>query len=244
MANVMSEYVTVVTGGSNGIGEAICRHAMAAGDTVVNIDIVAPLRPHAGAYHFVMADLSDAAETRRVAAEVAARFNVSGLVNNAGVARTAAIADVTDKVLDHGVNLHVRAALILLQAFLPKMKARGYGRVVNMSSRAILGKKARTVYGGTKAALVGMTRTWALELGADGITVNALAPGPIVTELFKKSNTPEQARRLIDTTVVGRGGTPDDVALAACYFLSPGSGFVTGQLLHVCGGASIGSASW
>jgi 3-oxoacyl-[acyl-carrier protein] reductase len=133
---------------------------------------------------------------------------------------------------------------VLAQAFLPAMKKQRFGRIVNMSSRVILGKKGRTVYGGTKAALVGMTRTWALELGAHGITVNAVAPGPIVTELFKRSNTPAQAQKLVASTAVGRGGTPEDVAHATAFFLSPASGFVTGQVLHVCGGASIGGAAW
>jgi NAD(P)-dependent dehydrogenase (short-subunit alcohol dehydrogenase family) len=124
------------------------------------------------------------------------------------------------------------------------MKQRRTGRIVNMSSRAALGKKARTVYGGSKAALIGMTRTWAMELGPFGITVNAVAPGPIVTDLFQQNNSVATIKRLIELTVVGRGGTPDDVAQAVMFFLAPESGFVTGQVLHVCGGASLGSGPW
>jgi 3-oxoacyl-[acyl-carrier protein] reductase len=115
---------------------------------------------------------------------------------------------------------------------------------VNMSSRAGLGKAERIVYSATKAGLIGLTRTLALELGADGITVNAVAPGPIATELFRKSN-PEgapQTKRILDSIVVGRLGTPGDVARAAMFFLAPDNGFVTGQVLYVCGGTTLGVA--
>jgi 3-oxoacyl-[acyl-carrier protein] reductase len=134
--------------------------------------------------------------------------------------------------------------VLLMQAFVPGMKARRFGRVVNMSSRSILGKKARTVYSGTKAALVAFTRSWALELGEHGITVNAISPGPVLTELFRKNNPPEIAQKLIGLSVVGRAGTPDDIARAAMFFISPDNGYVTGQVLHVCGGSSLGGAPW
>lgn len=240
----MAKQVAVVTGGSNGIGAAICARLLAQGATVVNIDRAPPPAGTGGGCHLFQADLGDAAQTRAAALAVAREFPVTCLVNNAGVAHPAALEEVGDDVLDADMSLHVRAAIILAQAFVPGMKNAGFGRIVNISTRAILGKKGRTVYAGTKAALVGMTRVWALELGAHGITVNAIAPGPIVTELFSRSNTAEQAAKLIATTAVGRGGTPEDVAQAAAFFLSPSSGFITGQLLHVCGGASIGSAPW
>ena len=96
-------------------------------------------------------------------------------------------------------------------------------------------------YSATKAGLIGMTRTLAMELGGDGITVNAVAPGPIATELFRKSN-PEgapQTQRIIDSIVVKRLGTDEDVARATMFFLSPDNGFVTGQVLYVCGGTTL-----
>ena len=127
--------------------------------------------------------------------------------------------------------------------------AAGVHGVRRLSSKGTLGADVGTLRWRFAAslqpcALAGMTRTWALELGEFGITVNAIAPGPIVTELFKKSNTPEQASKLIQSTGVGRGGTPEDVANAVGFFLSESSGFVTGQLLHVCGGASLGAVSF
>jgi len=240
----LEKLVAVVTGATTGIGEGIARHLLAAGATVINVDITVPAARPAGDYHFFEADLTGAAATRKIAGEIASKFQVNCLVNNAGFPTPGFLEDVTDEAFDHGVNLHLRAAVIFMQAFLPSMKAQRFGRVVNMSSRSIHGKKARTVYSGTKAALVAFTRSWALEFGEFGITVNALSPGPVLTELFKKNNPPEVAKKLVSLSVVGRAGTPDDVARAAMFFISRDNSYVTGQLLHVCGGSSLGGAPW
>ena len=240
----MRKLVAVVSGGTAGIGEGICAHLLEAGATVIIVDIARPGTMPTGDYHFVQADLTDADATRRAAAEIAGRFEVNVLVNNAGYPTPGTLEQVDDKAFDHGVNLHLRAAVIFMQAFLPAMKAQRFGRVVNMSSRSIHGKKARTVYSGTKAALVAFTRSWALEFGEFGITVNAISPGPVLTELFKKNNPPEVAQKLVGMCVVGRGGTPDDIARATMFFVSPDNSYVTGQLLHVCGGSSLGGAPW
>lgn len=240
----MQKLTAVVSGGTTGIGEGIVLHLLAAGATVINVDIAKPEEAPKGDYHFVQADLTDAAATRKAAADIAARFKVNVLVNNAGFPTPGMLEEVTDEAFDHGVNLHLRAAVIFMQAFVPEMKAQRFGRVVNMSSRSIHGKKARTVYSGTKAALVAFTRSWALEFGEFGITVNAISPGPVLTRLFKKNNPPEVAQKLVGMCVVGRAGTPDDVARAAMFFISPDNSYVTGQLLHVCGGSSLGGAPW
>ncbi len=240
----MTKLICAVTGATAGIGEGIARHLLEAGATVINVDRDRPLALPKGDYHFVQSELTDATATRAAAAEIAGRFKVNVLVNNAGFPTPGMLEEVDDAAFDHGVNLHLRAAVIFMQAFVPAMKAQRFGRVVNMSSRSIHGKKARTVYSGTKAALVAFTRSWALEFGEFGITVNAISPGPVLTDLFKKNNPPEVAERLVGLCVVGRGGTPDDVARAAMFFISPDNGYVTGQLLHVCGGSSLGGAPW
>jgi NAD(P)-dependent dehydrogenase (short-subunit alcohol dehydrogenase family) len=229
----------VVTGASNGIGAGIARHLLAAGATVINIDIHKPARPPRRRYRYHAADLSDPEATAAVAERIAHDFDVNCLVNNAGYPTPGVLERVGVRDFDHGVNLHMRAALLLAQAVVPAMKAGRFGRIVNISSRAILGKPARTVYSATKAALVGYTRTWALELAPHGITVNAIAPGPVITELFRKNNPPAVAKRLVASCLVGRAGTPDDIARAAMFFASPDNGFVTGQVLHVCGGTSM-----
>ena len=202
-----------------------------------------PENPPAGLVSY-QADLTDEARTKAVAAEVTAAYNIVGLVNNAGATRPGTADTATLADLDYVVNLHLRTALILVQAALPAMREAGFGRIVNMSSRAALGKPDRVVYSATKAGLVGLTRTLAMELGGDGITVNAIGPGPIATDLFTKSNPAgaPQTERIINSIVVKRLGTPEDVARAAMFFLSPDNGFVTGQMLYVCGGTTLGVA--
>lgn len=233
----------LVTGGSAGIGAAIIRMLLDAGHKVVNIDYRLPDNPPAGLVSY-QADLTDEARTKEVAAEVTAAYDIVGLVNNAGATRPGTADTATLADLDYVVNLHLRTALILVQAALPAMRAAGFGRIVNMSSRAALGKPDRVVYSATKAGLVGLTRTLAMELGGDGITVNAIGPGPIATDLFTKSNPAgaPQTERIINSIVVKRLGTPEDVARAAMFFLSPDNGFVTGQMLYVCGGTTLGVA--
>ena len=241
----MEKLTAIVTGGSSGIGEEICRHLLQANATVVNLDIQLPQNAPGGDYHFQQVDLCNPEATRKTAADIVRKFPFNCLVNNAGGHRNPTLLEgVADQDFDHSINLHLRAALILAQAVVPGMKAGRFGRILSMSSRAILGKKSRTVYAGAKAALVGFTRTWALELGPFGITVNAIAPGPIITDLFNKNNPPEVIEGVLSAAVVGRGGRPDDVARAAMFFLSPENGFVTGQVLHVCGGSSLGAAPW
>ncbi len=235
--------VTLVTGGSAGIGRAITETLLAQGRQVLNLDRDTPDTSHPALTH-VACDLSDAAQTEAVAREVTARFAITALVNNAGATRPGSVDTATLADLDHVVALHLKASLLLVQAALPSLRACGQGRIVNISTRAALGKPERVVYSATKAGLIGLTRTLAMELGAHGITVNAVAPGPIATELFRRSN-PEgapQTRRILDSIAVKRMGTPEDVARATLFFLAPDNGFVTGQVLYVCGGTTLGVA--
>ena len=235
--------VALVTGGSAGIGRATCEALLAQGRTVVNLDYNQPDWTHEKLVSF-QADLTREQDTKEIAAHIAARYAITALVNNAGATRPGTIDTATMADLDYVVGLHFKASMILIQAALPALRASGRGRIVNVSSRAALGKPERIVYSATKAGLIGLTRTLAMELGGDQITVNAVAPGPIATELFRKSN-PEgapQTKRIIDSIVVKRLGTADDVARATMFFLSPDNGFVTGQVLYVCGGTTLGVA--
>jgi len=127
------------------------------------------------------------------------------------------------------------------------MKQQGFGRIVLVSSRAILGLANRTAYAATKAGMVGLARTWALELGAHGITANVVAPGPIeATAMFDDIIPRDSPKlpRIIDAVPVKRLGRPEDVARAVLFFADPAAGFVTGQTLFVCGGTSLGSITY
>lgn len=140
-------------------------------------------------------------------------------------------------------QLHLGCALTLLQACLPNMKGRHFGRVLFNGSRAALGVPTRTAYSATKAGIIGMARTWALELAQYGITVNVVAPGPVQTDNFwgiiEKDS--EREKELAKRIPVGRLGTPRDISNAFLYFCDPENGFVTGQTLYVCGGGSVGT---
>jgi NAD(P)-dependent dehydrogenase (short-subunit alcohol dehydrogenase family) len=233
----------LVTGGSSGIGAALVAHFAEAGRQVVSVALEeAP--PRAGVASLVV-DLADPAATARVAAEIADRYAVSLFVHNAGSVRANRMEDTTADDLAQLGQLHLGAALTLAQAVIPGMKARRHGRIVLMSSRAAMGMATRTAYAATKAGMIGMARSWALELAPHGITVNLVAPGPIEgTEMFHEVLPKGDARiaALAANIPVQRLGRPQDVVNAVAFFASPQTDFVTGQLLYVCGGLSLGAA--
>ena len=231
----------LVTGGSRGIGRAVVEDLIAQGYEVINFSRTAPAKLLPGEI-FESVDLGNSKRTREAALDWAAKKDILSLVNNAGMIHVGKIEEITLEDVDDMITLNMVAPLLLTQAVLPKMRANRYGRIVNIGSRAGLGKVGRTVYGGTKAGLAGMTRTWALETAAHGITVNAIAPGPVATELFLASNPPElpQTKKIMESVPVGRFGEPAEIAHAVRMFLDKKAGFITGQLLYVCGGLSVG----
>ena len=237
-----SQHWALVTGGSRNIGAAIAARLKADGLRVAVLDRVEP--QHDALDAFIAVDLADPAAAAAAAAEAARGRCMTRLVNNAGIVAPATVEDTDPASLDAVAAVNLKAPIICLQALLPGMKAAGLGRVVNISSRVALGKELRTVYAATKAGLHGITKTWALELGRHGITVNAVGPGPIRTELFDTVNPPGDPRTqaIIDRVPLQRLGTPEDVAAAVGFLCSDGAGFVTGQVLYVCGGMTIGSA--
>ena len=234
--------IAVVTGGSAGIGLSICRHLLDRDYEVISLARRLPPLQHPR-LHGVEVDLADRAATSAAASSVAARFAVTTFVHNAGIIKPALLPAVRLEDLDMLLELHLGSAVQLTQAFLPAMRAQHFGRIVLLSSRAALGLATRTAYSATKAGMLGMARTWAMELGAEGITVNVVAPGPIRTDMFyeivdKDSNKEQQ---LANSVPVKRLGESADVARAVCFFTDAANGFVTGQVLYVCGGTSIGS---
>ncbi|GAB6387837.1 SDR family oxidoreductase [Stutzerimonas marianensis] len=223
----------LITGGAAGIGAATAERCRQDGYEPIVID-----REGDG----IHADLSDPEATAEALREALSAGPITRLVNNVGMVCPAPADKQTLAELDRVMALNLRCSMQCMQALLPGMKEAGFGRIVNMASRAALGKELRTAYAASKAALIGMTRVWALELGAHGITANAVGPGPIRTELFDRANPPGAARtqKIIDSVPVKRVGTADDVAHAVAYLLDERSGFVTGQTLYVCGGMTVG----
>lgn len=225
----------LITGGANGIGAAIARRCRADGYQPIILDQCGDDAIHA--------DLSNPDSTRQALARALQDGPITRLVNNVGAVFPNSLEDQSLEEFDAAVALNLRSAFQCAQALLPGMRDAGFGRIVSMSSRAALGKELRTAYSATKAGLQGMTRTWALEEGRHGITVNAVGPGPIATELFTQAN-PEgspQTDAILSSVPVGRMGTPEDVSHAVSYLLDDRSGFVTGQTLYVCGGMTVGA---
>ncbi len=234
--------VAVVTGGSAGIGAGICAKLLDEGKRVVSVARRAPDFSH-DKLSFVQVDLADRTETQQAFAELARQEKILYAVHNAGVIRPALIEDASLVDLDYLTELHLASMMTLVQAALPAMKEEKFGRIVGVSSRGALGLQTRTNYAATKAGMMGMLRTWALELGEHGITSNCVAPGPVESEMFHDivPDGSDRKTKLAASIPVKRIGEPQDVAAAVSFFLSEGAGFVTGQTLYVCGGTSVGS---
>lgn len=229
----------LITGASKGIGLATARRLAQRGDTVLGIARSGPDGGFPGVFH--RCDLADAEATDRVLADIAAEHRVDAVVNNVGVAAPEPLGEVRLESLWSVYDLNVRAAVQVTQAFVGGMRERGWGRIVNVTSRSVYGARRRSSYAAAKSALVGLTRTWALELATDGVTVNAVAPGPVETELFRASHPvgSEEEARVVRSIPAGRLGRPEEVAAAIAFLLGEEAGFITGQMLGVDGGGSI-----
>ena len=192
--------VAVVTGGSGGIGTEIIRQMLDAGYEVVSLALKRPEQAHPR-LHAVVVDLMDPAATQQAAVELAKRFAVTHFVHNAGVIRSDFLSDMKLDDLNALSQLHLGSAITLAQAVLPSMKQSRFGRIVLMSSRGALGLQTRTAYAATKSGMMGMARTWALELAADGITVNNVLPG------FTETG---RIAQIVRDTIVGIGYDSSD----------------------------------
>lgn len=230
----------LITGASRGIGLATAEYLAQSGYSVVGTGRGVP-ESFPGQFYAV--DFADSEETAAVLQEIASGHSITGLVNNAGLSQSKTLEETTTENLQAHFDVNLRAAVQCTQAVLPAMKKSGYGRIVNISSRVILGRKERTAYAATKAGLASLTRGWALELAVYNITVNTISPGPVRTELFDRNHPAgsPQYEQLLDTVPLRRFGYPRSIAGPIAFFLSDAADYVTGQNLYVCGGASIGS---
>lgn len=235
----MSARAVIVTGASKGIGLAAARRLAESGWTVLGVARSAPPRFPG---EFFEADLSDADATAMLGAEFAARGDVRAIVNNVGLARHEVFGDVDPAAFAGVLDLNLRPALQLTQAILPQMKAARFGRIVNVTSLVVRGLPFRSSYAAAKSALESLTRTMAIELASDGVTANAVAPGPTETELFRANNPKggDGEARYLKQIPMNRFGKPEEIAAAIAFLASDDAGFITGQTLYADGGASLG----
>jgi 3-oxoacyl-[acyl-carrier protein] reductase len=240
--------VAVVTGGSRGIGRAISAALAVRGARVIvnytsneaaAVDTVQMVSAAGGTAVPMRFDIGDAAAVDVAFKEIAAgEGGLHILVNNAGVAVNALTLGSKDADWARAIDINLKGAIHCTRAALrPLMRAREAGRIINITSIVgEMGSAGQGPYAAAKAALIGLTKTWAREYASRGITVNAVSPGYIDTEMTAKDLPPDRREVLMQSIPLGRVGKPEDVAAAVAFLASPAAGYVTGEVLRVNGG--------
>ena len=245
----LSGKVALVTGGSRGIGAGV---ALALGDSgakvVVNYvlqkkkadEIVDRIQKNSGEAVSFQADVSDMGQVDSMLDFVNSRYGgVDILINNAGIHQHLTIDKLRFEDWDRVITVNMDSAFLLTKGVLPCMKERGWGRIVNISSLSgFAGTTVECHYASSKAGLIGFTKAIALEVASFGVTVNAISPGSVETDMLNVT-TEEERQRRIAPIPVGHLGQPEDIAHAVLFLVSPKASFITGETIHVNGGQGL-----
>jgi len=243
----LSGRVALVTGGSKGLGKAMARAlALAGADIIISSRHEAELQQALHEIlegtqrrgHLVVADMARREDVDRLAHSALEQMNrVDILINNAGTNLPQEIEQVRDEDWDRIVQINLTSCMALSRALVPQMKQRRWGRVIYISSvMGLASKEGRNAYSATKSALLGLTRSGALELGPFGITVNAVAPGLFLTDLPGRVLTTEEKEQFAQRTALGRWGDPDELAGPVLMLATEAGSYITGATLVVDGG--------
>jgi 3-oxoacyl-[acyl-carrier protein] reductase len=238
--------VAIVTGSARGLGAATARRLAQEGAKVVITDINADLanatakalQEEGLAAHCIVGDITKAADVQRLVDETVAHFGgVHILVNNAGAPRDKYLVKMSEDDWDFVMNVMLKGAFLAAKAVMPHFIDQGWGRLINISSRAHLGNPTQANYSAAKAGLIGMAKALSLEEGRYGITANCVAPGFMETEMVQALPTYETIKeRAVAAQPIKRVGRPDDIADAVAFLASERAGFISGEVLHVTGG--------
>ncbi len=239
--------VALVTGSASGMGRQTARRLAESGARVV-INDLDPAKVQATVDDFLsagleampaVADISNKAAVEGMVSSIVARFGrIDILVNNAGIDRPGALRKLSEADWNLTIDVNLKGAFLCAQAVHGHMTQNRHGRIVNIASRAWLGGAGQTPYTSAKAGVVGLTRALALELGRNGITANCIAPGLIHTPMWDELPEKEQANLLVKVPT-GKLGSPDDIANTVLFLTDDDAGFITGQVIYVCGGRSL-----
>ena len=236
----------VVTGAGRGLGEAIALRFAAEGAAVMINDMdpqtaqatVDRIQGEGGRAALLVGSVTDDALVRELMERTIAAFgSLDILVNNAGITRDKLLRDMAIEDWDAVLNLNLRATFLCSKFATPAMVSKGWGRVINMSSRAHLGNKGQVNYSASKAGVIGFTRSLSMELGKFGVTANCIAPGIIATPgVTSLPHYDRLVERVAPTLPIPRLGKPDDVAGVAAFLASDDAEYITGEVIHVSGG--------
>ena len=242
----IKDKVAIVTGSARGLGAATARRLAEEGAKVVITDILreqaeataAALRDDGLQAHCVVADITKSAEVQGLVDEAVAHFGgLHILVNNAGFPRDRYLVKMSEDDWDLVMEVMLKGAFLASKAVMPRFIEQGWGRVINISSRAHFGNPTQANYSAAKAGLIGMAKALAIEEGRYGITVNCVAPGFMETEMVQALATYETIKeRAVAMQPIKRVGKPADIADAVAFLASERAGFITGEVLHVTGG--------